>query len=136
VKAPAPQILRFLALGGFAALVNWAVRFPLSLVMPFPAAVAVAYAIGMSVGFSLYRRHVFPGAGKPLAYQATMFVTVNLVTAMLVMAVATSLVAAPFLEPLPLQMREGLAHGVAIGLGAVVNFIGHKLLTFVEVTPR
>lgn len=136
MKAPAPQILRFLVLGGFAALVNWAVRFPLSLVMPFPAAVAVAYAIGMSVGFSLYRRHVFPGAGKPLAYQATMFVTVNLVTAVLVMAVATSLVTAPFLEPLPLQMREGLAHGVAIGLGAVFNFIGHKLLTFVEVAPR
>ena len=136
MKAPAPQILRFLVLGGFAALVNWAVRFPLSLVMPFPAAVAVAYAIGMSVGFSLYRRYVFPGAGKPLAYQATMFVTVNLVTAMLVMAVATSLVTAPFLEPLPLQMREGLAHGVAIGLGAVFNFIGHKLLTFVEVAPR
>jgi len=136
MKAPAPQILRFLVLGGLAALVNWGVRFPLSLVMPFPAAVASAYVIGMSVGFSLYRRHVFPGAGKPLAYQAAMFVTVNLVTAVLVMAVATSLVTAPFLEPLPLQMREGLAHGVAIGLGAVFNFIGHKLLTFVEVTPR
>lgn len=136
MKAPAPQVLRFLILGGFAALVNWAVRFPLSLVMPFPAAVAVAYAIGMTVGFSLYRRYVFPGAGKPLTYQATMFVTVNLVTAVLVMTVATTLVSAPFLEPLPLQMREGLAHGFAIGLGAAFNFVGHKLLTFVEVTPR
>jgi hypothetical protein len=32
--------------------------------------------------------------------------------------------------PLADFIREGLAHGLAIGLGSVVNFIGHKTLTF------
>jgi len=133
---PSPQVLRFLLLGGLAAAVNWGVRFPLSMVMPFPAAVACAYAIGMTVGFTLYRKYVFPGGGRPLAQQATMFVAINSVTAVLVMFVAIALVAAPPLEPLPLSVREAFAHGFAIALGAACNFFGHKLLTFVEVAPR
>ncbi len=54
------QVVRFLFLGGFAAAVNWLIRFPLSLFLPLSAAVAVAYLIGMSVGFTLYRTYVFP----------------------------------------------------------------------------
>ncbi|MCG6122884.1 MAG: GtrA family protein [Microvirga sp.] len=136
MKRPSPQVVRFLLLGGLAAAVNWGVRFPLSLLMPFPAAVAAAYAIGMTVGFTLYRKYVFPGGGRPIAQQATLFVIVNSVTAAFVMVVAIALVAAPPLEPLPLPVREGLAHGFAIALGATCNFFAHKLLTFVEVAPR
>ena len=33
-----PQSVRFLFAGGFAAGVNWLVRFPLSLILPFEAA--------------------------------------------------------------------------------------------------
>ncbi len=46
-----PQGARFLIAGGFAAAVNWAVRFPLSLLMPYAAAVIAAGALGMGVGF-------------------------------------------------------------------------------------
>ena len=37
-----PQIVRFLLLGGLAAAINWLVRFPMSLALPFPAAVFLA----------------------------------------------------------------------------------------------
>lgn len=125
-----PQIVRFLLLGGLAAAVNWLVRFPLSGFMPFPAAVFVAYLIGMSAGFALYRTFVFPNSSQPVALQAILFLVVNVVGAAVVMGVSIWLVA----SVLPmLNMRffpEAIAHGTAIGIGAVVNFVGHKYLSF------
>ena len=124
------QVTRFLLLGGLAAAVNWLVRFPLSAIMPFEVAVLVAYAIGMSVGFTLYRTYVFPGSDRNLVEQSTMFLAVNLAGAVVVMAIAATLLAIMHSIALPQPVKEGLAHGFAIGVGAVVNFLGHKLLTF------
>lgn len=125
-----PQVVRFLLLGGLAAAVNWLIRFPLSAMMPFEAAVLVAYVIGMSVGFTLYRHYVFPGSTRPIIEQTLTFLGVNLVGAVVVMVIANALLG--LLAPLgwPDFVVEGGAHGVAIGIGAVVNFFGHKLITF------
>jgi energy-coupling factor transport system substrate-specific component len=125
-----PQVVRFLLLGGLAAAVNWVIRFPLSMVLPFQGAVLVAYVIGMSVGFTLYRRYVFPGSTRPLLEQTITFLAVNLAGAVVVMAVAGLLLHLLVPLALPALVAEGGAHGFAIGVGAVVNFFGHKLLTF------
>lgn len=131
-----PQVVRFLLLGGLAAAINWAVRFPLSLILPFEAAVVVAYLIGMSAGFTLYRRYVFPGSSRPIVQQSLVFLGVNLVGAIVVLLIANGLLTlfAPYGWPLP--VREGLAHGFAIAIGAVVNFFGHKLITFRSASLR
>jgi energy-coupling factor transport system substrate-specific component len=124
------QGVRFLFVGGFAAAVNWLVRFPLSEVLPFNAAVAVAYAIGMSVGFVLYRNYVFPGSHRPVRQQTVIFVAVNLAGAIVVLAVTALLLAAQADAAYPEAVREGLAHGAGIAAGAVANFFGHRGLTF------
>jgi putative flippase GtrA len=98
--------------------------------MPLPAAVVVAYAIGMSVGFTLYRRYVFPGSDRPIAQQTLIFIAVNLLGAVVVLAVTLALLALQQPFGYPLWIKEGLSHGLAIGVGAVINFIGHKTLTF------
>ena len=125
-----PQIVRFLLLGGLAAAINWLVRFPLSLVLPFPAAVFVAYLIGMSAGFTLYRAYVFPNSRQSMALQATLFLIVNALGAVVVMAVSLALLD----HLLPAigwrLLPEAVAHGTAIGVGAVANFFGHKYLSF------
>jgi putative flippase GtrA len=56
------QVLLYLALGGTAASVNFGSRIAWNLIMPFPAAVLVAYATGGVVGFFLFRTFVFPGS--------------------------------------------------------------------------
>ncbi len=131
-----PQVARFLLLGGLAAAINWVARFPLSLVMPFEAAIIVAYVIGMTAGFTLYRAYVFPGSRRPLGQQTVIFLAVNLAGAVIVLGVATALLAALSGIAMPMVAREGLAHGLAIGVGAVFNFFGHKLLTFATVHPK
>lgn len=130
------QGVRFLALGGFAAAVNWLVRFPLSLIMPFEAAVLVAYAIGMSVGFSLYPRFVFPGSDRPVSQQIVIFIVVNLAGAAVVVAVSYLLLLAQSGFGYPLIVKQGLAHGLAIGAGALANFFGHKKITFRVPPPQ
>lgn len=125
-----PQVVRFLLLGGLAAGINWVVRFPLALIMPFSASVLVAQFIGFCAGFTLYRTYVFPGSSRPLLEQTATFLAVNLVGAAIVLAVATTLLALLGPTGWPDFVREGLAHGFAIGVGAVANFFGHKLLTF------
>lgn len=124
------QIVRFLALGGFAAAVNWLVRFPLSAVLPMGLAIVCAYVVGMTVGFTLYRKYVFPGSSRPIVEQSLIFLAVNLVGAGVVLALTYALIEAQAGFSYPDFVREGLAHGLAIGIGSVVNFIGHKTLTF------
>lgn len=125
-----PQAVRFLLLGGLAAAINWVVRFPLSAIMPFSYAVVVAYMIGMSAGFVLYRNYVFPGSSRSLTEQSFLFLTVNLFGAVVVLALTWLFLWALAPSGWPLFITQGLAHGLAIGLGAVVNFFGHKTLTF------
>ncbi len=121
---------RFLLCGGFAAFVNWATRFPLSWVMPFPAAILVALAIGMTVGFVLYRSLVWPHSARSLLAQIGTFVAVNSVNAAGILVVSIVLANLLGHTSLSRPVAEGLAHAAGIALGAVANFIGHGRFTF------
>lgn len=130
------QVFRFLLLGGTAAAINWLARFPLSLVLPLSWAVLVAYMIGMSAGFVLYRSYVFQNSSRRGTQQIVDFVAVNALSAVLVLGLTWLFLSMMPSEAAPVELREGLAHGLAIGCGAVSNFFGHKLLTFRTGTPR
>lgn len=125
-----PQIVRFLLLGGLAAAVNWLARIVLSLALPFPTAVLVAYMIGMSAGFMLYRAYVFARSPLPVPVQIGLFLAVNAVGAGVVLAVSLGLLDIVFPAAGYAFHAEALAHGIGIGVGAVTNFFGHKHLTF------
>lgn len=121
---------RFLIAGGIAALVNWVVRFPIELVLPFLASLAAATAIGMTCGFLLYRSWVFPGSERPLLAQIRDFVLVNLTgqaTMLAVAAIARELLLAAGIGVL---VAGGAAHALGIAVGAVVNYVGHRHVTF------
>ena len=130
-----PQVARVRLLGGLAAAINWLVRFPLSLLMPFPAAVFVASLIGMGAGFTLYRAFVFPNSTLPMPVQAGLFLAVNAAGAAVVMAVSLALLdrVLPFVGWTFLP--EAVAHGTGIAVGAAANFVGHKYLSF-RVRPQ
>jgi energy-coupling factor transport system substrate-specific component len=122
--------VRFLLAGGTAAFVNWASRIALSLAVPFETAVILAYGIGMAVGFTLYRSFVFVGSDLPMRQQVVRFLGVNAIGATVVFFVAKALLWAALGAGLPQALAEAVAHGLAIGVGAVINFAGHKLFTF------
>ena len=121
---------RFLVAGGFAALVNWLVRFPINLVVPYGTAVVLATAIGMVCGFLIYRAWVFPGHSRSTLRQIRDFVLVNLlgiaVTVVLAVALRGLLIGLGLTEP----VAGALAHASGIGAGAVANYLGHRYVTF------
>ena len=125
------EVIRFLIAGGSAAAVNWLARIALSLVIPFEAALLVAYVIGMVVGFWLYRVFVFRRSSGPLRGQLAVFLIVNAVGACAVLA-ASAVVVAGFaaLPDVPKPIAEAIGHGIGIAIGAVSNYFGHRILTF------
>ncbi len=127
-----PDAVKFLVAGGLATAINWLVRFPLSTVLPFTAAVALAYMIGMVAGFVLYSRWVFPGTTTPLANQIGRFIAVNIAGGVAVVALAPLLAQAFAGGGLDQGPAEAIGHGFAIAVGAVINYFGHKLITFAE----
>lgn len=126
------EIARFLVAGGSAALINWLARIGFSQVLPLDQAILLAYGIGMLAGFLLYRSFVFEGAAGTLSRQIALFLGVNLVGAVVVMAATLALksLALTVLPGMSTSVAEALAHGAAIGIGAVSNYLGHRLLTF------
>ncbi|SFU08765.1 Putative flippase GtrA (transmembrane translocase of bactoprenol-linked glucose) [Pseudovibrio denitrificans] len=125
------QIVRFLFAGGFAAFVNWLLRIGLSVFLPFWLAVLLAYFIGMSVGYTLYKHFVFVRAEKPesVRRQVLIFLGVNLFSALIVLGLSVG-VNEVLRTALPLFIAQALAHGFAIAVGAVTNYLGHKVITF------
>lgn len=125
-----PQPARFILVGGAAALINWLVRFPLSYIMPFAAAVAVANLIGMIFGFVSYRLFVFPDSTRLVVHQVRDFIVVNLVSTVVVVLVSVLFV--DYVLPL-LGWRwqaEAISHAAGIGVGAVSNYFGHRQFSF------
>lgn len=123
-------IVRFLICGGTAAAINWFARIALSWVMPFEPAILVAYVIGMTAGFLLYRHLVWPGSGISWRSQVPSFIVVNIVGAAVVLATALGLESAASGFFGPSAFLDAFAHGTAIAVGAVANYLGHSRITF------
>ncbi len=123
-------VLRYLALGGLAAGVNWGSRFAWGVVLPFWAAVIAAYATGMVVAFLLFRTFVFPGSIRPLHEQVRNFVLVNLLG--LAQTWALSLLLVHWLLPRIgwTFQPEAAAHAAAIVAPTLTSWFGHRYLTF------
>lgn len=125
---------RFLVAGAAAALVNWLARFPVELVLPFAAAVVVATGIGMACGFVLYRNWVFPGSHRPITAQVRDFVLVNLLGQATMLGLAVLLREALILAGLSAWIAGAVAHALGIAAGAIVNYLGHRHVTFTRAT--
>lgn len=123
--------IRFLIAGGSAALVNWLVRFPLSLLLPYPVAVVGALAIGMVYGFIIYRQWAFGSTGsRPVLLEIRDFIIVNAGGGAVTVIVAIGANWALGKLAIPFPIAEGGGHAAGIGVGAIVNYFGHKHMTF------
>jgi energy-coupling factor transport system substrate-specific component len=121
---------KFLVAGGSASAVNWLTRLVASWFVPFHTALIIGAAIGMSIGFILYRSWVFPTSRRSLHAQTGLFLLVNAVTACLVIGASLLIVKLISGAPMSIPVQESIAHAIGIGLGAGLNFLGHRLVTF------
>ena len=124
------QFARFLAVGGFAALVNFLSRIGFSHFLNYPAAIVLAYCAGIATAYLLSRLFVFGASEKGPFREITWFVGVNILGVLQTLAV--SVVLAWYVLPwLGVQRyREEVAHFIGICVPVFTSYIGHKYLTF------
>jgi putative flippase GtrA len=120
---------KFVLAGGTAAALNFASRFVFERHMPYAAAVAAAYGVGVITAFTLNRIFVFPASGKPLHHEISWFFLFNLLAFPVVIGVSAAL-SWVFTHVVDKPIAQTAAHAISIVLPAVVNFAAHKFITF------
>jgi putative flippase GtrA len=124
------QFALFILVGGTAAVVNFGSRIVFSLWLSYPAAIGLAYLLGMIAAFCLNRLFVFRETTSALHRQLTWFVVVNMLA--IAQTLLISLLLARWLLPaLGLRWQvESCAHAVGVAVPVVTSYIGHKKLSF------
>ncbi len=124
------RFVRFLAAGGFAALVNLVSRYLLTPVIGFKVSILVAYLLGMVVAFTLFRTLVFGRSGASVGAETYRFVIVNLIALALVWIISVTLADAVF-PAIGLRWHaEDIAHFIGTCVPAISSYIGHSMYTF------
>lgn len=127
------QFLKFILVGGLAAVVNLVARYGFSRLMSFEWAVAAAFPLGLLTAFVLSRKLVFKSSGRPMKQEFAWFLTINLAALVQVWLISVGL--ARWLFPAlkftyyPLE----LAHFVGVATPMITSYLGHKYLTFRQV---
>jgi putative flippase GtrA len=124
------EFLSFVAIGGFAAGVNFVSRFPIDYFTSFEVAVVLAYGIAMTTAFLLNRAFVFKAADGPWLRQYWRFFLVNLLALAQVFVVSVGL--ARFLFPaIGFDWHtEAVAHAIGLASPIVTSYWGHKRYSF------
>lgn len=124
------RFFRFVAAGGFAAVVNVASRWALEFIMPYEAAVALAYLFGMTVAFVLTRRFVFDVSGGCVQGQYVRFALVNATAFAQVWLVSVGLARVFFPASGFTWHPETVAHIIGVTSPLVTSYYGHKIYSF------
>lgn len=128
------QFLLFVLTGGVAALVNILSRVGFSLLLRFELAVLAAYGVGMITAYVLARRFVFAGGGQSVRRSFAAFALVNLVAVLQTWLVSIGL--RQLLLPLigVTALVDLIAHGCGVIVPVFTSFLGHKHVSFREMT--
>lgn len=123
------QFVWFLGVGGLAALLHWTSRVILSLWMPFPVAVFIAYGFGMTFAFILNRIFIFPNSNRLIRKQVRDFVLTNI--AFLPVVWLASIQMNYWLLSMGMtKFTEEISHAFAIALPMMATFLIYKFFTF------
>ena len=127
------QFAAFVVVGGVAALVNIGSRLMISRVMPYEAAIVVAYLCGMVTAFFLNRAFVFQAAaGREASRQFVRFTLVNIVALVQVWIVGVGLDRFVFPAVRFNWHAETVAHVIAVASPIVTSYLAHKYFSFAE----
>jgi putative flippase GtrA len=126
----ARRFASFIVTGGIAALVNLGSRWLLSHALPYEAAVALAYLVGMTTAFLLARMFVFHASGASWLVEYGRFAVVNAFSFLVVLGVSAGMLrlVLPFVGWT--WHAEEIAHLVGVVSPIVLSYYAHKHYSF------
>jgi len=124
------RFLKFLAVGGFAAAVNFFSRIEFSHYMRYSVAIVLAYLLGMVTAFVFNRLLVFRHTSNALVAQVSWFAAVNAFA--LLQTLAISLILVKWVLPgMGWNWQpELVAHAIGVAAPVITSYFGHKRLSF------
>ena len=128
------EFMRFLAVGGFAAGVNFISRIFLNEYMSFRWAVFLAYLVGMLTAYLFSRWFVFEASGKHPGHELFHFTLVNLAAVAQVWLISVGL--AEYLFP-AIEFTffyHEIAHLIGLAIPTITSYYGHKYFSFGKVS--
>lgn len=123
------QFARFVLVGGFAAAINVLVRLLMSSVMPFEAAIVVAFVVALAVAFALNRWLVFRTTGRA-GQQFQRFLVVNLLALGQVWLISVALARWGLPAMHFTWHAETVAHVIGVASPVVTSYFAHKHFSF------
>lgn len=124
------QYLKFVGVGGFAAVVNFAARLLFSSFVSYPAAIVFAYIIGMCTAYTLCRVFVFSESQNSTAQQFGYFTLINFIGLIQTLVISVLLADYVFLGIHNVTLRETLAHTIGLSVPSITSYFGHKYISF------
>ncbi len=125
-----PRFIKFIMVGGLAALVNFLSRIGFSQFVSFSSAVILAYMVGMTTAFLLSRKYVFDKSSQSSVKQFYFFALVNMFAVVQVWAISVGLAEYLFVWLEFHFFREEVAHIIGLAMPVFTSYIGHKKLSF------
>jgi putative flippase GtrA len=129
-RSEVARFARFITTSGTSAVVNLATRWLLSLVLPYEAAVALAYLVGMVTAFLLARLFVFEQAAGSMHGQFARYTLVNAVGFTQVWLVSVGLARLAFPAVGFTWNAEIVAHATGLSSLTATAYFLHKRFSF------
>ncbi|MFM8331950.1 MAG: GtrA family protein [Candidatus Methylumidiphilus sp.] len=124
------RFLKFVAVGGFAALINVGSRVEISQYVNYRWSVAMAYLCGMTTAFILSKLLVFEKSGRKAHHEFFWFTMVNIFSAAQVWIISVGL-AEYYFPWIEFKWNpELVAHFVGVSFPVITSYYGHKHLSF------
>lgn len=128
------EFVRFVLISGFAAAMNFGLRFAVDLVTSFEVAVVLSYLIAMTTAFLLNRAFVFRADDGSWRQQYMRFTLVNLISLAQVFIVSVGLDRLAFPALGFAWHREAVAHFIGLASPILTSYWGHRRFSFASKT--
>lgn len=124
------EFLAFVAIGGFAAGVNFGARLAIDWWTSFEVAILLAYLVAMTTAFLLNRAYVFKAADGPWRRQYTRFAIVNLIALVQVFLISVGLARYLFPAMGLTWHADEIAHAIGLASPILTSYWAHKKYSF------
>lgn len=128
-----PQLLLFLLCGGMAALINMGGRWLLNNYIPYEIAIILAFFMGMTTAFLMFKFLVFHAQGSNRTMRETWrFVLINTVALVQTLIISVGLADYLFMWIGFTWHARDIAHIIGVIVPIFTSFLGHKHFTFTK----
>jgi putative flippase GtrA len=124
------RVFLFVAIGGFAALVNFVARILIDRTTSYEVAIVLAFPIALTTAFLLNRALVFDGRHGDWRTQFWRFLLVNLVALVQVFVVSVALARFAFPAIGFTWRAHTVAHAIGLASPILTSYWAHKYFSF------